>query len=673
MSLAWGREVPGDSLIRAPLAVAAQTQREGAKFGIDVALCRSQADVRRGINVANYEMLEHFDPAAFAGVVLDESSILKSYTGSVRNEIISAFGSTPYRLACTATPAPNDYMELGNHCEFLGVMSRVEMLSMFFVHDSGKTQDWRLKGHAEDEFWKWVCSWAVMLRRPSDLGHSDEGFILPELRWREHLVPSDVGSAGLLFDIGEPTLHERRALRRASIGARVARAVELWRAEPDRQWLFWCDLNDEANAIQAAVPGCVQVSGSDERVDKETRLLGFAESKVRVLVTKPRIGGFGMNWQACDRMAFVGLSDSYEALYQCVRRCWRFGQKNHVEVHIVTADGEGAVLHNVKRKERDAEEMARAMIEHMKAESIRVLRGTERTIMEYERDEAHGEGWTVHLGDCIEVVREMPDDSIDFSVFSPPFASLYTYSNSERDMGNCEDDEAFMDHFKFLVAELYRVVKRGRLVSFHCMNLPSSKTRDGVIGLKDFRGDLIRVFLAAGWIYHSEVCIWKDPVTAMQRTKALGLLHKQIRKDSSMSRQGIPDYVVTMRKPGVNASPISHTADEFPVSLWQKWASPIWDDIQPGDVLSAREAREEKDERHLCCLQLEVIKRCIGLWSNPGDLVLSPFCGVGSEGYVSIEYGRRFVGVELKRSYWEQACANLKTAALNRKQTSLFA
>lgn len=281
-------------------------------------------------------------------------------------------------------------------------------------------------------------------------------------------------------------------------------------------------------------------------------------------------------------------------------------------------------------------------------------------------DQAHGENFTMYHGDSCEVLKGIPDDSIDFQVYSPPFASLYTYSNSERDLGNARDQDEFLTHYRFMVRELYRVHRPGRVVAIHCMNLPSSKERDGFIGLKDFRGDLIRLFQEEGWIYHSEVCIWKDPVTAMQRTKALGLLHKTIRKDSAMSRQGLPDYVLVFRKPGVNTKPIEHTAEEFPVSLWQQYASPVWMDINPSKTLQYRSAREHNDERHICPLQLEVIERCLNLWSAPGDVVLSPFAGIGSEGYVSLKLGRRFVGVELKASYYRQAAANLRAVERDR-------
>lgn len=308
-------------------------------------------------------------------------------------------------------------------------------------------------------------------------------------------------------------------------------------------------------------------------------------------------------------------------------------------------------------------------------------------------DQKSGENWVAYHGDCVEVVHGMPDNSVGFTIYSPPFASLYTYSNSMRDMGNCDSHEQFHEQYKFLVKELLRVTKPGRLLSFHCMNLPTSKARDGYIGISDFRGELIRAHVEAGWIYHSEVCIWKDPVTAMQRTKALGLLHKQIKKDSCMSRQGIADWLitmmkpthvvddtgeashlVTMRKPGDNVERVSHTDETFPVKLWQRYASPVWMDINPSDTLQYRSAREDEDERHICPLQLDVTRRALKMWSNPGDVVLSPFGGIGSEGYVALQEGRKAVIVELKKSYFQQAVKNLASAEPERvgSQVTLF-
>jgi DNA methylase len=301
-------------------------------------------------------------------------------------------------------------------------------------------------------------------------------------------------------------------------------------------------------------------------------------------------------------------------------------------------------------------------------------------------EQATGERFAIYNGDCVDVMRGLPDSSVHYSIFSPPFASLYTYSSSPRDMGNVASTAEFFEQHAFMVRELHRVLMPGRLVSFHCMLLPTSKTRDGFIGLYDFRGDLIRQFQAEGFIFHSEVVIWKDPVMAMQRTKALGLLHKQIRKDSSMSRQGVPDYLITMRKTGDNPEPIAHTAEEFPVEMWQRYASPVWvttgaaddegfavctADIDPTDTLQYTSAREEQDEKHICPLQLEVIRRAVRLWTSPGDIVLSPFAGIGSELYEAVRLGRRAIGAELKASYYRQAVANLR-AVENPAQPSLF-
>jgi DNA modification methylase len=622
-----------------------------------------------GICITNYEMLDRFDLASFGGVVLDESSILKNQNGKTRKAIIEACQSVPYRLSCTATPSPNDYMELGNQAEFLGVMSMTEMLAMFFVHDGGDTAKWRLKGHGKQKFWQWLATWAVCIRKPSDLGFDDSGYDLPPYMVHEHVVDSPVTDGQLFAEIATG-LTDRRAAKRATLGARAQAVADVVNAS-DEQWLIWCHLNDEQDELLRLIPDAVGVSGSDSIDAKESRMLGFTDGTPRVLVTKPSIAGFGMNWQHCRNMAFVGLDDSYEQQYQAIRRCWRFGQQREVNVHFVTADSLGAIKANVERKEQQMLDMQDSMVSHMRELTKQQIKGAAVEKTAYTRDVDRGENWEIHLGDCVDVIGDMADDSIHYTVFSPPFASLYTYSNSDFDMGNVKDDAEFAAQFSFLVDELLRVTMPGRLLSFHCMNLPASKVRDGYIGLKDFRGELIKMFIDAGWIFHSEVCIWKDPVTAMQRTKALGLLHKQIKKDSAMSRQGIPDYLVTMRKPGDNPERVTHTDETLPVGVWQRYASPVWMDINPSRTLQYMQARESEDERHICPLQLDVIERAIDLWTNPGDLVLSPFAGIGSEGWCALKAGRRFVGAELKRSYWELACRNMKEATT--RELDLFA
>lgn len=384
MQLEWARHVQaheqGDVLILAPLAVAQQTVHEGAELGITVNYCRHQADVQPGLTITNYEMLHEFDTDHFCAVVLDESSRIKSYDSRTRDEVIEAFRYTPYRLACTATPAPNDYMELGNHSEFLGAMTRSEMLSMFFVHDGGRTSQWRLKGHAEGEFWRWVATWAVAVRKPSDLGYSDERYDLPDLNMHEHVVDSGITGGMLFYEAS--TLTEQREARRASMADRVAMAADLVNSN-DEPWVVWCDLNDESAAVTAAIPGAVEVKGSDSIEHKHDAMVGFSEGRIRVLVSKPSICGFGMNWQHCNNTVFVGVSHSFEMTYQAIRRFWRFGQTKPVNVHLIYSEAEGAVARNLRRKEADAYAMQDAMIAHMREINAEGLRDYERKRTEY--------------------------------------------------------------------------------------------------------------------------------------------------------------------------------------------------------------------------------------------------------------------------------------------------
>lgn len=669
MQLSWADEVATHSggivLILAPLAVSEQTIEQGFAFGIDVRrVPNGGTPDSPGVWITNYERMDAIDFESLHGLVLDESSILKAHDGKTRQRIIDAAQGIPYRLSCTATPSPNDFDELGNQCEFLGVMTRTEMLATYFVNDTGDTGTWRLKGWGQSRFWEWMGTWAVVLRNPSDIGFDGSRYILPDPQYIEHVVETD--TTGDLFAKPALTMLERRQAQRDSIEARCKALADVVNADASEPWLIWCHLNDEAELLQQLIPGSVNVQGSDKPEVKAARMMEFSRGGLRVLISKPKICGFGMNWQHCARMAFVGLDDSFEKFYQAVRRCYRFGQTRGVHVHLFTAENEGQILANLKRKEIQHHEMSANMIEHMKDIMNNELQGQQNIVDEYREDTKTGEGYTVHLGDCVKWARRMKDNSIDYSVFSPPFADLFVYSNSDHDMGNCKDDAEFVAQMRYLIGELFRVLKPGRNVSFHCMNLPTTKMRQGFIGLRDFRGDLIRAFQDAGFIYHSEVCIWKDPVVAMQRTKALGLLHKTIRENSTMSRMGLPDYVVTMRKPGDCEDRVKH-GDDLPVAMWQKYASPIWDDIDQGRTLNKLPARDENDEKHMCPLQLDVIERCIHLWTNPGDLVFSPFTGIGSEGYTAVKMGRRFVGTELKPQYWDLACQNIEDALQEQK------
>jgi superfamily II DNA or RNA helicase len=378
MELSWAdaihRVTGEDVLILAPLAVATQLKTEAAKFGILATLCKRGEDVHDGINITNYERLDGFNPMRFGAVVLDESSILKSMDGKTKRRLIQTFQQTPYRLAATATPAPNDFMELGNHAEFLGVMSQSEMLSTFFINDQDTTQKWRLKGHAQEEFWKWMASWAVMLRHPEDLGYSDDRYNLPPLRQHEHVVETGIGLAS--------TLTERQRAKKVTISERVAKAADL--TPTDRPMVWWCHLNDESEALAAAIPGAVEVRGSDSNAEKERKLAEFNRGEIQVLITKPKICGFGMNWQHCADTGFVGLNDSFEQVYQAIRRFWRFGQERPVSVQFIAADAEGEVLENIRRKEAQADEMAEQMVRHMAHLTAEQLGGMARSVEDYK-------------------------------------------------------------------------------------------------------------------------------------------------------------------------------------------------------------------------------------------------------------------------------------------------
>lgn len=387
MQLAWADAVARHTgrpvLILAPLAVAPQTVEEGAQIGVAVRHCYDGAETEgAAIVITNYDRLHRFNPSAFGAVVLDESSCIKHHDAKTLRTLLSAFRDTPYKLCATATPAPNDWTELGTHAEFLGVCTRQEMLAEFFTHDGGDTSVWRLKGHARHIFWQWVCQWGALVRRPSDLGFDDSAYLLPPLHLHEHHVDTEMPTNGMLFASEAQTLSERRGARRMSIEDRVRDCAAIVNADSER-WVVWCDLNDEGNALTSAIDGAVQIAGADSVEVKEQRLADFAAGKFRVLVSKPSICGFGLNWQFAARMAFVGVTDSFESYYQAVRRCWRFGQTRDVHVHIFASSAEGAVVANLKRKERDALAMAESLSAETRDAVMREVRGTERQTNTY--------------------------------------------------------------------------------------------------------------------------------------------------------------------------------------------------------------------------------------------------------------------------------------------------
>lgn len=672
MQLAWAERVfefthHRPVLIVAPLAVAQQTVSEGEKFGRLVRYVRSSAEVSGGgIYITNYERVKDFDARLFAGIVLDESSILKAVDGATRDYLVKWAKDIPYRLCCTATPAPNDVAELANHAEFLGVATRAEMLAAYFVHDQ---DGWRLKGHAREPFYQWVASWAMALRKPSDLGYSDKGYKLPRMTVNRHLVASDYTPPGQLFAVGLKGVSDRAKVRNGTIEARVQAAATHIQGDKRRQWIAWCGLNEESERLTEILgPDAVEVTGSMREDEKADALMRFAAGKVRVLVTKIKIAGFGMNFQNACRQVFVGLNDSYEQFYQATRRSYRFGQKRQVEIHVIVSDVEEAIYQNVMRKEREAVEAMKELVASAAKYEREELEGVTHS-QEYATDIETGNGWTMYLGDCVEWAGKLPDRSVDVSVFSPPFASLYTYSPSDRDMGNTSSIEEFTEHFRFLVRELRRVMKPGRNVAVHCAQLGATLNTDGYIGIKDFRGSIINLFEGEGFILHGEVTIDKDPQAQAIRTHAKGLLFVQKNKDSTASRPALADYMLIFQNPGKNEVPV---VPDVSNDEWIAWARPIWYGIRESDTLNVAVARENEDERHICPLQLGAIERVVRLYSNPGETVFSPFAGIGSEGYEAVRLGRRFIGTELKPSYFRTAVSNLRTAESLRAQRSLF-
>lgn len=666
--LEWSQQVIDHTdapvIIIAPLAVVGQTIKEGERFGYVVTEMADNMDVAKGIYITNYENLDHIDPSIFSGVVLDESSILKNFIGKTRNALIDAFMHTPYKLCCTATPSPNDTTELCNHAEFLNVMSRSEMLAMYFVHDGGDTSSWRLKGHAAQSFWDFVSTWAVMLGKPSDIGFSDEGYILPELHYIEDFVETPKVDNGELFNtmaVNATSFHKE--LRRTK-GIRLQKVAEIVNASQDN-WVVWIGQDAEGQILRKLIPDAIEVKGSDSKQYKKEKLLGFANGDFRVLITKLKIASFGLNYQNCHNQIFASLDFSFEATYQGIRRSYRFGQQYDVNIHLITLDTMQNVKASFEEKQKAFNEMQRAM-------TVAMARNINNQIKLVKMEVAQNyssKHCDIRLGDCVQLIQQVPDESIGFSIFSPPFAELYTYSDKLEDMGNSKDYKEFFMAFNYLVKELYRVLWQGRDIAVHCMDLPIQKGKEGYIGLRDFSGMILQSFQDAGFIYHSRVTIWKNPVTEMQRTKALGLLHKQIGKDAAMCRVGIPDYLLIFRKEGEHAHPVHCKID---VDTWQKYASPVWMDIDYSNTLNAAAGRADGDEKHICPLQLDTIKRAITLWTNEGDTVLTPFMGIGSEVYQAILMNRKGIGFELKDSYFAEAVKNIRRAENEVDAPNLF-
>lgn len=677
--LTWAHEVVKFTrkpvIILAPLAVVPQTIEEGRRIGIeaieyDVELYHDNLETpNAGIYISNYEQLENIVSYVFSGIVLDESSIIKNFEGAYRNLLIDNFGQTPYKLCCTATPSPNDPMELGNHAEFLNAMSYLEMLAMYFVHDGGETAKWRLKGHCEELFYDFVSSWAIMISKPSDIGYSDKGYDLPALNYIEKMIVTEKKDNGILFNDTAISATTHNAELRLTKISRLDEVVDIIKSKQGESFIIWVKQNEEGETLrklfdQHGITGYFEVKGSDTVEWKTQKLMGFAKDEYPYLITKGKIGAWGLNFQNCHNMIFASPDFSFELLYQAIRREWRFGQEHEVNAWLIVTDTMQNVIASIRRKMAQFEDMQRAMQRSMNRSFNHIKEKTKRMESTYKSDVAD-----LRLGDSIQLIDTLPDESVGFSIWSPPFPELYVYSEELEDLGNCKNYDEFMKFFSYIPPKLFRVMWAGRNVAIHCMDTPIQKGKEGYIGLRDFSGKIIEEMTKAGFIYHSRVTIWKDPVTEMQRTKALGLLHKQVKKDAAMSRVGIPDYLLIFRKPGEHAHPVKC---DIPVDLWQQYASPVWMDIDYGDTLNGRNAHDGKQEKHICPLQLGTINRGIHLWSNVGDTVLDIFSGIGSTGFCAIAQKRKYIGFELKESFYNESIKNIRAAEEKRKALTMF-
>jgi DNA modification methylase len=662
-------------LILAPLAVSGQTIQEGKKFDIHVEKLKSDV-FGPGIYITNYEQLKNIDTSQFSGIVLDESSILKNYTGTYKRMIIEKFDKTPYKLPCTATPSPNDYNEIGNHSEFLNVLDAQDMRARWFVRDEGMN-NYRLKKYAKKDFFSWINSWCTFACKPSDLGFDDEGFNLPGLEYNEYLIQTKARDNGKLFnDVSVNATNFNFELRQTK-EERFEKVIKILEANKDEHFIVWVKQNEEADYLNAQLQmlgynkgtDFVEVRGNETPESKEEKLLNYGNGKYRILITKAKIAQFGMNFQVCHNQIFAALDFSFEGLYQAIRRSYRFGQKSIVNIHLITVDTMQIVIATILNKEKAFNEMK----EEMNKEINNVNHGL---VMDYIKEEVKTENYHLIKGDSCQEIKHIADDSQDFSVFSPPFSSLFTYSNNICDMGNCDSHDEFFAQYEYLLHDLYRIMKPGRLVAVHTKDLAKYKNSSGYTGLYDFTSDNHKLFEKVGFKYHSKVTIWTDPVLEMQRTKTQRLLYKQLRKDSTYTGVGLPEYLTIFRKWEGNEEdwiPVTNkTSENFPLDLWQKWASPVWMDIRRTDVLNNREGTDQGDEKHIAPLQLTVIDRAIKMWTNEGEYVFTPFLGIGSEAYMAIKNNRFATGIELKDSYFNVAVKNCNNAIAKKLQTELF-
>lgn len=671
VQLNWAQKVAEHEnrpvLILAPLSVSMQTIHEGEMFGYKVDRYKQMTDNSQ-IVITNYQQLENIDVDKFVGVVLDESSILKNFTGHYKRLLIERFKKTPYKLCCTATPSPNDLNEIGNHSEFLDILDAQDMRSKWFVREEGMN-NYRLKGHAHKDFYGWIASWAIMFENPADIGFKETGklFQLPQLNYVEHVVESEA-QQGDLFAVGIVNATNFNAELRKTMQKRLELAAKIAN-ETEGQVLIWVKQNAEGEMLRKLLPDAVEVKGSDSDEHKEQALLDFAQGKFKILISKAKICGFGMNFQSCGTQIFAAPDFSFEDFYQQVRRSYRFGRKGDVNIHLIITDSMSNARTIILKKQKAFEEMQAEINRNVNEHTYGLL--NDYDYREYKDDKVF-----LMKGDTTIEIKRIPDNSVDLIVFSPPFSSLFTYSNYIHDMGNNETHEDFFKQYAFLLKELYRILKPGRLMCCHTKDLGVYKNSAGYTGMYDFTGEHTRHVQESGFKLHSKITIWTDPVLEMQRTKTQRLLYKQVTSDSSKTGIGMAEYVTIFKKwdgDEENWEPITALdKSNFPLEVWQRWASPVWMDIKRTDVLNGVEGTEMGDEKHIAPLQLSVINRLVHLWSNPGETVFTPFLGIGSEIYEAVRCGRHGIGCELKDSYFDVAVKNIKKMEIEIGQHGLF-
>lgn len=559
------------------------------------------------------------------------------------------------------------------------------MRAKWFVRDEGMN-NYRLKGHAKKDFYGWISNWAIMLTNPSDLGFDGSKYILPELNYIEKMIETNSRDNGKLFNEGSVSATDFNKELRLTLIERFDEVAKIVN-NSNESFIIWVNQNEEEKKALELIPDAISVNGSEKSEIKEKKLLGFANGEFRVLVTKKKIAQFGMNFQNCNNQVFASLDFSFEGLYQAIRRSYRFGQKNNVNIYIITTDTMENVMISINKKQSQFLEMQSEMNKFINGDSFGLLDS-------YDFKEVKTADYWLMKGDSCQEIKRIPDNSVDLIVFSPPFSSLFTYSNYIHDMGNNENHEEFFKQYHFLLQDLYRILKPGRLMVCHTKDLAVYKNSSGYTGLYDFTGEHHRAVENVGFKYHSKINIWTDPVLEMQRTKTQRLLYKQLRKDSSYTGVGLPEYCTVFRKWEGNEEdwkPINNkNQNNFPLDIWQQWASPIWNveksdiehleetmkeyrvnswfDIKRTDVLNNSEGTDLGDEKHIAPLQLSVIRKSVQMWSNPGETVFTPFLGIGSEVYESVKLGRFGIGIELKDKYFETAIKNVNKVLEKRNQ-----